>query len=50
VAAGHFGAKTGKGFHSYAPKKLAAKQSERDEKFIALLKMFYSRNGATKEK
>jgi 3-hydroxyacyl-CoA dehydrogenase len=44
VAAGHFGAKTGKGFHSYTPKKLAAKRSQRDRQFLALLKLFYDRN------
>ena len=44
VAAGHFGAKTGKGFHSYTPKKLAAKRTQRDRQFLALLKLFYVRN------
>lgn len=42
VAAGHFGAKTGKGFHSYTPKTLAAKQSRRDKDFLALLKLLHS--------
>lgn len=44
VAAGHFGAKTGKGFHSYTKKKLAAKQSKRDKDFLALLKLLHSHN------
>lgn len=44
VAAGHFGAKTGKGFHSYTPRKLAAKRAQRDQQFLALLKLFYDRN------
>ena len=42
VAAGHFGAKTGKGFYSYTPKELAAKRSSRDQRFLALLKLLYS--------
>lgn len=42
VSAGHFGAKTGKGFHSYTPKMLAAKQSRRDQRFLALLKLLHS--------
>lgn len=44
VAAGHFGAKTGQGFHSYTPRKLAAKRANRDRQFLALLKLLYARN------
>ncbi|MBX7209546.1 MAG: hypothetical protein K1X78_14615 [Verrucomicrobiaceae bacterium] len=42
VEAGHFGAKTGKGFHSYTKKKLAEKLTRRDQAFLALLKLLHS--------
>jgi 3-hydroxybutyryl-CoA dehydrogenase len=44
VDTGHFGAKTGKGIYDYTPASLAARRSRRDQRILALLKMFYSRN------
>ena len=41
VAAGHYGAKTGQGFHSYPPKKLAAKRGRRDAAFLQLLQLLH---------
>jgi 3-hydroxybutyryl-CoA dehydrogenase len=45
VKAGHFGAKTGKGIYHYTPASLAARRTRRDQRILALLKMFYA-NGA----
>jgi 3-hydroxybutyryl-CoA dehydrogenase len=39
---GHYGAKTGKGIYSYTPASLAARHTQRDQRFLALLKMFYA--------
>lgn len=50
VEAGHFGVKTGKGIYDYTPASLTAKRSRRDQRILALLKMFYSRNGAAHSK
>lgn len=49
VAAGHFGAKTGKGIYKYTARTVAAKKARRDRAFLALLKMFYARGGNAKE-
>lgn len=46
VKAGHFGAKTGKGFYSYAPRELEARRTRRDRRFLALLKVLHARDGA----
>ena len=40
VDAGHFGVKTGKGIYDYTPASLAARRSRRDQRILALLKMF----------
>jgi len=50
IEAGHYGVKTGKGIYDYTPKTIAAKRSRRDQRFLALLKMFYARNNATAKK
>lgn len=41
VEAGHYGAKTGRGFHRYTPKKLAARRARRDAAFLELLRLFH---------
>lgn len=41
VAAGHYGAKTGRGFYRYPPKALAARRDRRDQRILALYKLFY---------
>ncbi len=42
VAKGHYGPKTGKGFHEYPPARLAERQSRRDRLFLALKKLLHS--------
>jgi 3-hydroxybutyryl-CoA dehydrogenase len=42
VEAGHFGAKTGQGFHQYPPKRLAERRSRRDRLFLDLLKLLHA--------
>jgi 3-hydroxybutyryl-CoA dehydrogenase len=42
VAQGHYGAKTGKGIYEDTPESLAAKTAERDRRFLALAKLFYT--------
>jgi 3-hydroxyacyl-CoA dehydrogenase len=43
VEAGHCGARTGKGIYDYTPASVAARRTRRDQRFLALLKMFYAR-------
>jgi len=50
VEAGHFGAKTGKGIYEYTPASLAARRTRRDQRFLALLKMFHSRKASASVK
>lgn len=40
VEQGNYGAKTGSGFYEYPPERLSARRSERDRKFLELLKLF----------
>jgi 3-hydroxybutyryl-CoA dehydrogenase len=42
VKAGHFGAKSGRGIYTYTPASLAARRTRRDQRILALLKMFYA--------
>ena len=42
VSAGHLGAKTGRGFQSYTPETIAARQTRRDGLFLKLLKLLWS--------
>jgi len=41
---GHFGTKTGKGIYEYTAETVAARQVERDRRFLALVKLFYAGN------
>jgi len=42
VAAGRYGFKTGEGFYQYSPDQAERVLAERDEKYLALLKLFHS--------
>ncbi len=42
VAAGHFGPKTGRGFHDYSPERLAERQARRDGLFLSLKKLLHA--------
>ena len=44
VDQGHFGTKTGKGIYEYTSETVAARQAERDRRFLALAKLFYAAN------
>ncbi len=50
VEAGHFGVKTGRGIYEYTPASLAARRSRRDQRILALLKLFYARNNSSAAK
>lgn len=41
VEAGHFGFKTGQGFHAWPPETADRQRSLRDQQFLALVKLFY---------
>lgn len=41
VAAGHFGAKTGRGFFDYSPQRVDERRARRDALFLALVKLLY---------
>lgn len=41
VAAGHLGAKTGRGFYEYTPERVEERQRRRDELFLALVKLLH---------
>jgi 3-hydroxybutyryl-CoA dehydrogenase len=42
VAAGHYGAKTGRGFYRYPPRVLAARRERRDRLILALFKLLHA--------
>jgi 3-hydroxybutyryl-CoA dehydrogenase len=42
VDAGHYGFKTGRGFYDYPPETADAIRADRDERYLALLKLFHS--------
>jgi 3-hydroxybutyryl-CoA dehydrogenase len=42
VAQGHYGIKTGSGIYNDTPQSVQAKTAERDRRFLALAKLFYS--------
>jgi 3-hydroxybutyryl-CoA dehydrogenase len=46
VDAGHYGFKNGEGFYSYPQESAEAIRSERDQHFLQLLKLFYSRGSS----
>jgi 3-hydroxybutyryl-CoA dehydrogenase len=43
VDAGHHGFKTGQGFYQYSPESSEQVRSDRDQKFLSLLKLFHNR-------
>ena len=46
VDAGHHGFKTGRGFYEYPPEAADQVRSERDQRYLALLRLFHARNPA----
>ena len=49
VDAGHHGFKTGQGFYRYSPESAEQIRSDRDQRYLSLLKMFHQRNSAKDE-
>jgi 3-hydroxybutyryl-CoA dehydrogenase len=49
VAQGHFGFKTGQGFYTYASDQAGRLLTERDERYLALLKLLYEEPQSTEE-
>lgn len=49
VDAGHHGFKTGRGFYEYPPEVADQVRSDRDQRYLSLLKMFHQRNSAKDE-
>ena len=46
VDAGHHGFKTGRGFYEYPPEAADQVRSERDQRYLSLLRLFHARNSA----
>ncbi|MBC7819642.1 MAG: 3-hydroxyacyl-CoA dehydrogenase family protein, partial [Planctomycetaceae bacterium] len=46
VDAGHHGFKTGRGFYEYPPEVADQVRSERDQRYLSLLRLFHARNSA----
>ena len=46
VDEGHHGFKTGQGFYRYSPESAEQVRSERDQRYLSLLKLFHQRNSA----
>lgn len=46
VDAGHHGFKTGRGFYEYPPEVADQVRSDRDQRYLSLLKLFHQRNSA----
>lgn len=49
VDAGHHGFKTGQGFYRYSPESAEQIRSDRDRRYLSLLKMFHQRNSTKDE-
>lgn len=49
VDAGHHGFKTGRGFYEYPPTIADQVRSDRDQRYLSLLKLFHQRNSAKDE-
>ncbi len=47
VDAGHHGFKTGRGFYEYPPEVADQVRSERDQRYLSLLRLFHARNAGT---
>ena len=47
VAAGHFGFKSGQGFYTYQADQADRSLTERDERYLALLKLLYAESNST---
>ena len=49
VAEGHFGFKTGQGFYTYPTDQAGRVLAERDERYLALLKLLYAESQSTEQ-